>query len=225
MRKLDPQFKELRENYEDKEHPMKELEQTALGNALGVTRQTIRGLENGLVKSISFDVLESYCNFFDVSSDYLLGFSKVPDDKPNLKMISDYTGIDVPSIELLHDYSQMDEFYIQAIYKTIEYLLDPSNSLLHAIAMYLFYPDIDGIITNDEDGKPILNSFIDKDTIHFNIKDTNHNLEFKASDFKNIVLLDNIKQELQRIKSEKEGEIYGKETNTARKRSRKRNKA
>lgn len=223
MRKLKPRFKELREDYEDKKNPMKELGKTDLGKELGVTRQPIIGLENGTSKSISFDLLQAYCNFFDVSADYLLGFTKVNDEKPNLKMISDYTGIDIPSIELLHDYSQMDEFYIQAIYRTIEYILDPSNALLHAIAMYLFYPDIDGIVANDEHGKPTILHFIDSNKIALSLEGTNHNIQLDTNDFKDIVLLDNIRQILQMIK--KEGVTDGKETTLPSKRKRKRDKA
>ena len=222
MSKSKRRFKELRENYEDVTNPMKELGQSALANKLGISRQTIIGLEDESSKSISFDVLQKYMDFFNVPADYLLGFSKEKGKDTDLKMISDYTGLDIPSLELLHDFSKMDDFYIQAIYKTIEYLLDPRNSLLHRIAMYLFYPDIDGIVANDEKGKPTILKFIDKDTIAFSLKDTNHNLQMSSNDFKDIVILDGIKQELQRIKSEKECEMDGKKTDTARKRSRKR---
>lgn len=221
MRKFDPQFKDIRENYEDAEHPMKELGQKALSEKLGISRQTVIGLENGNSNSISFDVLEAYCNFFDVSADYLLGFSKVPDDKPNIKMISDYTGMNVDSIEMLHDLSEMDEFHIQAVYQTIQYMLDPTNKLLQAIAMYLFYPDIDGVLANDN-GKSVTLRFVDNDKIPLTLKGTNKNLQISAKDFKDIILLDNIKKILQEIKTEKEGELNGKETTSTRKRSRKR---
>ena len=52
----------------------KELNQTELGQALGITQRKVSYLENGKNEP-SLDDLQSICRFFNVSADYLLGFS------------------------------------------------------------------------------------------------------------------------------------------------------
>ena len=53
----------------------KELNQTELGEALGMTRRKISYLECGRYEP-SFDDLRALCRYFQVSADYLLGFPK-----------------------------------------------------------------------------------------------------------------------------------------------------
>ena len=53
----------------------KELNQTELGDAVGMTQRKISYLECGRYEP-SFDDLRALCRYFQVSADYLLGFSK-----------------------------------------------------------------------------------------------------------------------------------------------------
>ena len=53
----------------------KELNQTELGEAVGMTQRKISYLECGRYEP-SFDDLRALCRYFQVSADYLLGFSK-----------------------------------------------------------------------------------------------------------------------------------------------------
>ena len=53
----------------------KELNQTQLGQAVGMTQRKISYLENGKYEP-SLDDIRMLCRFFHVSADYLLGFSK-----------------------------------------------------------------------------------------------------------------------------------------------------
>ena len=53
----------------------KELNQTELGDAVGMTQRKISYLECGRYEP-SFDDLRALCRFFQVSADYLLGFPK-----------------------------------------------------------------------------------------------------------------------------------------------------
>ena len=53
----------------------KELNQTELGEALGMTQRKISYLECGRYEP-SFDDLRALCRYFQVSADYLLGFPK-----------------------------------------------------------------------------------------------------------------------------------------------------
>lgn len=53
----------------------KELNQTELGAAVGMTQRKISYLECGRYEP-SFDDLRALCKYFQVSADYLLGFPK-----------------------------------------------------------------------------------------------------------------------------------------------------
>ena len=63
----------------------KELNQTELGEAVGMTQRKISYLECGRYEP-SFDDLRALCRYFQVSADYLLGFPKsLPYPKRNTK--------------------------------------------------------------------------------------------------------------------------------------------
>lgn len=53
----------------------KELNQTQLGNAVGMTQRKVSYLENDRYEP-SMEDIRALCLFFHVSADYLLGFSK-----------------------------------------------------------------------------------------------------------------------------------------------------
>ena len=53
----------------------KELNQTQLGLAVGMTQRKISYLENGKYEP-SLEDIKMLCRFFNVSADYLLGFPK-----------------------------------------------------------------------------------------------------------------------------------------------------
>ena len=61
----------------------KELNQTELGRAVNMTQRKISYLENGKYEP-SMEDIKLLCRFFNVSADYLLGFSKpLPYPKKN----------------------------------------------------------------------------------------------------------------------------------------------
>ena len=63
----------------------KELNQTELGEVLGMTQRKISYLECGRYEP-SFDDLRALCRYFQVSADYLLGFPKnLPYPRRNIK--------------------------------------------------------------------------------------------------------------------------------------------
>ena len=63
----------------------KELNQTELGEAVGMTQRKISYLECGRYEP-SFDDLRALCRYFQVSADYLLGFPKnLPYPKRKIK--------------------------------------------------------------------------------------------------------------------------------------------
>ena len=53
----------------------KELNQTELGHAVNMTQRRVSYIENNTYEP-SVDDLRALCKFFNVSADYLLGFSK-----------------------------------------------------------------------------------------------------------------------------------------------------
>ena len=53
----------------------KELNQTELGLAVGMTQRKISYLENGKYEP-SLEDIRALCRFFHISADYLLGFPK-----------------------------------------------------------------------------------------------------------------------------------------------------
>jgi len=52
-----------------------ELNQTELGNAVNMTQRKISYIENNRYEP-GMDDIKALCRFFNVSADYLLGFSK-----------------------------------------------------------------------------------------------------------------------------------------------------
>lgn len=52
-----------------------ELNQTALGKAVNMTQRKISYIENGTYEP-GLDDIKAFCRYFNVSADYLLGFSK-----------------------------------------------------------------------------------------------------------------------------------------------------
>lgn len=53
----------------------RELNQTQLGQAVSMTQRKISYLENGKYEP-SLEDIKAFCRYFNVSADYLLGFSK-----------------------------------------------------------------------------------------------------------------------------------------------------
>ena len=58
-----------------------DLNQTQLGNALNMTQRKISYIECGKYEP-SVDDIIAFCNFFKISSDYLLGINKDYKKKP-----------------------------------------------------------------------------------------------------------------------------------------------
>ena len=53
----------------------KELNQTELGEAVGMTQRRVSYIENDRYEP-SVDDIKAFCRFFNVSADYLMGFPK-----------------------------------------------------------------------------------------------------------------------------------------------------
>lgn len=53
----------------------KDLNQTELGNAVNMTQRKVSYIENDIYEP-SVDDIRSFCRFFNVSADYLMGFPR-----------------------------------------------------------------------------------------------------------------------------------------------------
>lgn len=82
------------------------ISQPQLAAAVGVQRQTISNYACGQ-SSPDWETLVRIAEFFDVSSDYLLGISDVQKAIPNLRMICDYTGLNIDAVNALHSMKEL----------------------------------------------------------------------------------------------------------------------
>lgn len=78
-----------------------DLTQKQLAEMLKVSQQTVGYWETG-DRLLKADQIKMLANYFNVSTDYLLGLSSVPTTNKNLQYICDYIGLDVTSVITLH---------------------------------------------------------------------------------------------------------------------------
>lgn len=80
----------------------KGLSQTELANKLNCNKQLISKLESG-ERSLSMTMLKAYADFFNVSTDYLLGLTGIKTKDTELKTVSEYIGLNEEAAEKLHE--------------------------------------------------------------------------------------------------------------------------
>lgn len=76
------------------------LSQTDLGEKLNCSRYRVADLERGRITPTIEDI-KFLCNFFGISSDYLLGISDVRTAETDIKAICEYTGLTERAVTLL----------------------------------------------------------------------------------------------------------------------------
>lgn len=79
------------------------LSQTELANKLNCNKQLISKFESG-ERRLSMTMLIAYADFFNVSTDYLLGLQKEPTNDPNVIAATEYTGLTKEAAESLNKY-------------------------------------------------------------------------------------------------------------------------
>lgn len=144
---------------------------------LGISRASLGYYESGERKP-DIDILLKLANYYNVSSDYLLGLSNTRSQNCDIQLISKTTGLNERSIDTLKDYQNnanrepndaydTTPMHCKLIIDTINRLLHPSSDVLENITNYLYlnldhYYDDDNF--DDEDCyKHISNlSFFDK---------------------------------------------------------------
>ena len=79
--------------------------QAQLGKVLDVDRSTVANWES-CKRSVSAEALFSIAEHYNISVEYLLGRSNEPTNEPNLKALSEYTGLSRKAIETIAEYNK-----------------------------------------------------------------------------------------------------------------------
>lgn len=82
------------------------ISQPQLAAAVGVQRQTISNYACGQ-SSPDWETLVRIAEFFDVSSDYLIGLSSVKTEDHDVRFVCDYTGLNEKTIDKFHKYAHL----------------------------------------------------------------------------------------------------------------------
>lgn len=83
----------------------KNITQSTLADVLGVSRQAVSTYTKGDI-SPDFEKLKKICEFFDVSTDYMLGISNAESIIAEERFCSEFTGLNTNSIRLLNSISE-----------------------------------------------------------------------------------------------------------------------
>ncbi|HBH95036.1 MAG TPA: hypothetical protein DDX91_04740, partial [Ruminococcaceae bacterium] len=82
----------------------KEITQQTLADDLGITRQSLSLYEKA-ERTINIDLIVKIADYFDVSTDYLLGRTTNKTTDIDLQAVCDYTGLSEKAIIFLHTLS------------------------------------------------------------------------------------------------------------------------
>ena len=76
------------------------ISQEELGEALGVSRETIKHWENG-TRQIKAGDLAKLADYFNTSTDYLLGRTPHKTPKAEIRAMCEYTGLSIEALDVL----------------------------------------------------------------------------------------------------------------------------
>lgn len=129
----------------------KSLQEAA--QALGISRATLGYYENGDRKP-DIEILTKIANYYNVSSDYLLGLTNIKSLKIEDRIISEKTGLNEDSLRALYNLKKAisPEIYLEKV--TLELLLSDSNSLLSLLTLY-FFINFESACEVDKDDKTL----------------------------------------------------------------------
>ena len=177
-KKLAKLYKDLRVDYDVN----RTFTQQELADALGIKKTQISDLERGK-KGITINELKKYSQFFNVTTEYLLGMSN--NKYHTTYNIGNVLGLSDKAIEKLHHYHTKEFFKDFNYMELINFLIENTNSdELERIDRYLF-------------AKP--KSFLLRDEVNNNYaRNLNYvaicseigDYEFNLKDMQNLLLLD-----------------------------------
>ena len=114
--------------------------QGELAKVCNVSRQSVAQWKNGKTKPDIY-YLGKIADFFNVSTDYLLGRSSVQSTDTDVKMICEYTGLSEYSVDVLHFFREYHE-----INTTINLILESEMSSCYDEIAYWFMGESDDSI-------------------------------------------------------------------------------
>lgn len=132
-----------------------------LAEAIGVSPQVLKNYELACryrdcppnlqpnkmeaIAGMSISTLYKIAQYFNVSTDYLLGFTKYPTPNATLRSICEYTGLSEKAVLRLHDKARQKGSSISAVIESQEFW-----DIIHVLNIAKIQPDL--LIPN---GKPI----------------------------------------------------------------------
>ena len=96
------------------------IKQETLANAIGVSRQAISQYRDGSAQP-SFDKLLKIAEFFNVSTDYLLGVVSEPTRNVNIQQFCELTGLTENSVNRLEGMKRVTTYYTSIINQLINH--------------------------------------------------------------------------------------------------------
>lgn len=116
------------------------LTQASLAKSLGIAKTTLAAYEQGKNEP-NINMLKKIADYFNVSTDYLLGLTNIETPDVTLSFISNYLGLKIRSIEGLHALTiseTTDKIAAQRL-NTLNLLFEPHCELLSQISDYLHF--------------------------------------------------------------------------------------
>lgn len=158
----------------------KKMTQDELSQIIGIDRNRIQQLETSPKAIPKHEELKAYCDYFNTTSDYLLGLCNTKPKDEDIAMISKSTGLSDISIDRLKGYTKlqkdivdkllstkaMDKIIDAYIYRNLQYLQkveitdsicgkiplsDKENSDYHLFQSVEYLKEAINIISNDKD--------------------------------------------------------------------------
>ena len=131
---MENRYKQIREDFEMTENgwrlTTKELANIFISKGYhSLTENAIRKIETDK-RNVSIYELQGYCEVFNTTSDYLLGFTNTSSTNEDTKMVSSATGLSDKSLSELKHYSKFQHVFIDKLIS--------SKALLEIIDSYIY---------------------------------------------------------------------------------------
>ena len=123
------------------------LNQTDFGKIFGIPQCDLSLIEKG-ERTISFEVLLSIANYFNISTDYFIKENGAKPSNPDLQFVCDYTGLSEKTVNILHTfkYSTFIDFCDFYVHRMCQWDIDNDETDKSEIA---FNETEIGVIIND----------------------------------------------------------------------------
>lgn len=130
----------------------KGISQQILADALGVTRQSLSLYEKA-ERTVNIELLVKIANYFNVSTDYLLGLSDIQSIDTDMHIACKTTGLNEKAIQSLQYMSEYDPFFMIIFCRLIEDEIKvQGEGLFKRIVRYFITTPVEGEIFVDNAG-------------------------------------------------------------------------